>query len=106
MKPKYGKSYSVTERYLRVYTTKEVTTYGSQFSRDYKVWVKKPYAGLRCIFLGTRCLKNGFIEYDQEEGFRFSPREHFMAALLSPGENLNPIYAPLDCLKIAEDSGL
>lgn len=47
----------------------------------------------RGLFIGTRTLQNGRIEYMGEEyGNAFFPEEYFKAWLIAPNAHTNPIY--------------
>lgn len=56
-----------------------------------KYWLAKEHSAT-AIFLGYRTLANGRRDYDYEEGYSFSPDQHFKAALVCEGVNTNPYY--------------
>lgn len=99
----YGTRVKFTERLRRVEGNKERTwPSGRTTSVSAKEWVARPYCG-EGIFLGTRCLKNGYREWENDVGWVFTPEKHFIAALVSPGPTENPVYIPLDNI-IKEES--
>jgi len=61
--------------------------------------LKRTPKTIKGIYLGTRSLHNGWSEFIEDEGQIFIGVEHFTAALVSPGPNLNPVYVPLDAVK-------
>lgn len=87
---KFGDPVNITEKYYR---SRSGSNHRSRF------WKRVPYKKECCIYLGLRLLKNGNVYYEFDEGYYFEPKEHFKATLVSPGENLNPVYVPLDCIK-------
>lgn len=48
------------------------------------------------LFLGLRTLSNGNVIYNWDEGSEYRPKEYFRAALVCPGERLNPVYVALE----------
>ena len=61
--------------------------------REIRRWVLVPFES-EGLFLGMRTIKNGTV-CSSYEGATFTPTEHFRVALVSPGEKLNPVYAPV-----------
>ena len=56
-----------------------------------KYWLARKH-NAKAIFLGFRTLANGRRDYVYEEGYSFSPDQHFKAALVCEGVNTNPYY--------------
>jgi hypothetical protein len=50
------------------------------------------------IFIGTRTLQNGYVDYDYDAGNIFVPKEYVTVALVCCGPRSNPIYVPLEAL--------
>lgn len=65
----------------------------------FKYWnpVESKFTG---IFLGLRTLYDGQVHFgDYEESVTFTRKRSFVAALVSPGERLNPVYVPLEAIE-------
>lgn len=88
--PTFGDKVSITRKYERTFKREKIT------DATLKEWVVNPYPKKDCLFLGTRTLRNGVRDFDPEEGYYFEIKETLTAALVSPGKNLNPVYAPLE----------
>lgn len=82
----YGKIVTANKMYVRRTIIKE--------GRRFKHWVLTPQF-TRGIYLGKRTLQNGYIEWQDDEGWLFYSSEFIKVALVSPSEHKNPIYVPL-----------
>jgi hypothetical protein len=67
------------------------------------VWVRSPYLCSNCIFLGYRTVRNGTVDRDEESTY-FTAKEFIKVALVSPSLLLNPVYVPLDKIKLNRKS--
>jgi hypothetical protein len=86
----YGQKVVATGIMRRTYQSPNKKIWVNNASDDYK------FTGL---LLGYRTLSNGDMEWFSDEGNRYTPREHFKVALVSPNERENPVYVPLDKIK-------
>jgi len=80
---KYGDKVTITKQYFRRSKCPNIKFW------DNKIVLKHG------IFLGYRILRNGTV-VDQGDSFGLNIKTTFKAALVSPGENLKPIYVPID----------
>ena len=93
----YGDKVKFSHRFLRKTEWRPAeTASGRSYNEIWKTWEKFQFGG-EGLFLGTRTLKNGTRYWMDEAGYIFEPKEHFQAALISPGPRTNPIYVPLAC---------
>ncbi len=97
---KFGDLVSFANYYTRVCQVINADKEGQQYQSDYwKLWSQRPLDGSG-IFLGFRTLQDGIRRVDNYSGYYFIPKAYFKAALVSPGPNTNPLYIPLDHLRI------
>ena len=73
---------------------------GNKWAIPWKIWEKWPYSTGHGLFLGVRTLSNGTREFWEDEGYTFIPKEYFRVALICPSTTKNPVYVPLDCIKV------
>lgn len=89
----YNKSYRRSERKV---------THKEPYRVDYmRFWdtshLKEP---IRALYIGTRTLANGTVDWSEDEGNYFKATEHIQAALVCRNARANPIYVPIDCLQV------
>jgi len=95
--PTFGAKVSISAKYAR-------SCRNEQQGIIYKYWKVATFVASGCLFLGTRTLHNGIMEYDIEEGWTFSQREHFEAALVCLGPRRKPILVPLDAVTVCVEN--
>ena len=66
-----------------------------------KYWHSAKQTNKKAIFLGSRILKNGYVNYD-EYGGDFNPLENIKAALVCEGPRKNPFYVLFEDIKTIE----
>lgn len=91
----FGDCVEITDKYVRRYEKRA----GKMHSESWKVWRVQPFFRKTCIFLGERTLRDGIVHYDYEDGHTFISKEHFQAALVSPGPKEKPVYVPFGAIK-------
>jgi hypothetical protein len=97
MTPKFGQWVTCTARLYRASKADRRTGY-----KDLKHihrWEPIPIKN-EGLFIGTRTLYNGEVEWAEDTGSVFSPKSHFTAALVVPGPRRKPILVPMDAVKI------
>ena len=64
-------------------------------SGDNKVWMSEPFS-CEGVFLGYRTLSNGVRDYDNQDGWTYTAKEHIRVAYVCFSDKANPIYVLLD----------
>jgi len=96
----YGKKVIISATYRRGREQRTVINkQGRETTSIWKVW-KRRYFESNGIFLGFRWLKEGTREYELEYGYYFAVKGGFKVALVSPSPRLNPVYVPLDAIRM------
>jgi hypothetical protein len=97
MTPKFGQWVTCTARLYR--TSKADRRTGYKDLKHIHRWEPIPIKN-EGLFIGTRTLYNGEVEWAEDTGSVFSPKSHFTAALVVPGPRRKPILVPMDAVKI------
>jgi hypothetical protein len=94
----FGQKITITHKYRR--KVKSIPRENDRYHMidQWKTWEPMPFESIG-IFLGFRTLSNDIREHDSYYGYYFNPKEHFKAALVCPGPNLNSVYVPLDSIE-------
>ncbi|OGC76243.1 hypothetical protein A2619_02195 [candidate division WWE3 bacterium RIFOXYD1_FULL_39_9] len=70
--------------------------------KKYKSWEEKPIEERIGLFIGYRTLSNGFIEWEDEVGNIFFPKEYFKAALVVFSEREKPVLVNYSNLELVQ----
>jgi hypothetical protein len=96
----YGKEYYYSRQYIKKHKNITIpkTEHNIEFTKLFTYWDLKLIEINKGIFLGYRYIKEGYIEYDPENGNYFYCTKSTKVALISPDSKRNPIYVPIDDL--------
>jgi hypothetical protein len=72
----------------------------------WKLWVPVDYPTRMGVYLGLRSIQDGVRHYDEDVGYYFETRERQTVALVCPGPGKNPIYVPLECMRVIDPNQL
>ena len=70
--------------------------------KEYKLWEEKQIEERIGLFIGYRILSNGFIEWEDEVGNIFFPKEYFKAALVVFSEREKPVLVNYSNLELVQ----
>jgi len=100
MTPEFGQWVTCT---ARLYRTDRTESYkapaGYTKYRHLKYWARLPVKN-EGLFIGTRTLYDGEVEWTEGTGSVFYPKSHFTAALIVPGPRRKPILVPMDAMEV------
>ena len=93
--PAYGDRVTFDHYYYR--TSKQTKRGKDNYYGTLKCW-EVGLCDMQGIFLGTRTLQDGWLDWPCDEGCTFVPTRRYKVALVSPGPNKNPLYVPLTAI--------
>lgn len=96
----YGQMVAFSEIYVKARESRIIRDrLDREFTFKWRIWRRKPYKAIG-LFLGTRILQEGSREFENEYGYYFNAIGRFKVALVSPGYGVNPVYVPLDSIRL------